>query len=85
MIRDWIRKEVPNLAPAGRNGMHKYNNQDHAMMTGLLTAENILADKAVYDVWGVNQDAEYHEAGEDRTLAMSERMVPKPVDERSSG
>ena len=43
--------------------MHKYNNQDHAMMTAMLCAENILAGRNVYDLWQVNQDAEYHEAG----------------------
>jgi hypothetical protein len=43
--------------------MHKYNNQDHAMMTALLTAKNILAAERKYDVWAVNQDAEYHESG----------------------
>lgn len=44
--------------------MHKYNNQDHAMMTAMLTVENIVAGEDRYDVWVVNQDAEYHEAGE---------------------
>ena len=44
--------------------MHKYNNQDHAMMTAMLCVENILADTKLYDVWEVNGDAEYHEAGE---------------------
>jgi hypothetical protein len=48
----------------GRNGMHKYNNQDHAMMTAMLCVENILADTRLYDLWQVNGDAEYHEAGE---------------------
>jgi hypothetical protein len=43
--------------------MHKYNNQDHAMMTAMLTAKNILAGERKYDVWAVNQDAEYHESG----------------------
>ena len=43
--------------------MHKYNNQDHAMMTAMLTARNILAGERRYDVWNVNEDAEYHEAG----------------------
>jgi protoporphyrinogen oxidase len=79
LFREWLEKERPGLHLIGRNGMHKYNNQDHAMMTGLLTAENILAGERVYDVWAVNQDAEYHEAGEDRTLAMSERQVPRSV------
>jgi hypothetical protein len=44
--------------------MHKYNNQDHAMMTAMLTARNILAGRPLYDVWNVNQDAEYHEDGD---------------------
>jgi len=48
---------------AGRNGMHKYNNQDHAMMIAMLTARNIMACERQYDVWRVNQDAEYLEAG----------------------
>ncbi|HEX72202.1 MAG TPA: NAD(P)/FAD-dependent oxidoreductase, partial [Candidatus Hydrogenedentes bacterium] len=52
-----------NLYCIGRNGMHKYNNQDHAMMTGMLTAMNIVTGNAVYDVWEVNEDAEYGEAG----------------------
>jgi len=43
--------------------MHKYNNQDHAMMTAMLCVENILADTKLYDLWQVNQDAEYHETG----------------------
>ena len=44
--------------------MHKYNNQDHAMMTAMLAARNILAGKQLYDVWAVNEDGEYHESGE---------------------
>jgi hypothetical protein len=44
--------------------MHQYNNQDHSMMTAILTARNILAGKQIYDVWQVNQDAEYIEAGQ---------------------
>jgi protoporphyrinogen oxidase len=65
---DVVRKEIaqryPGLHLVGRNGMHKYNNQDHAMMTALITVENILAGRTVRDPWNVNQDAEYHEAGE---------------------
>lgn len=48
-----------NLQTIGRNGMHKYNNQDHSMMTGLLAARNILG--AQHDVWSVNTDLEYQE------------------------
>src|SRR5262249_9058430 len=56
-------ERFPTLYLVGRNGMHKYNNQDHAMMTAMLCVENIVAGSRVYDLWKVNQDAEYHEAG----------------------
>jgi protoporphyrinogen oxidase len=62
-IRRVLEQTFPTLHLVGRNGMHKYNNQDHAMMTALLTAKNILAGERRYDVWAVNQDAEYHESG----------------------
>jgi protoporphyrinogen oxidase len=61
-----IRRQLshyPNLHPVGRNGMHRYNNQDHAMMTAMLSVENILAGRQRFDVWRVNQDAEYCEEG----------------------
>lgn len=82
-IRDVLEQEFPSLYLIGRNGMHKYNNQDHAMMTAMLTVKNILADKLEYDVWRVNQDAEYHEesasaSGVD-TLATGLRQVPRRV------
>ena len=63
-IRTELAETFPTLHLVGRNGMHKYNNQDHAMMTAMLTVENIMAGATVYDVWNVNEDAEYHEAGE---------------------
>jgi protoporphyrinogen oxidase len=62
-IRAELEKRFPTLHLVGRNGMHKYNNQDHAIMTAMLTAQNILAGRRLYDVWQVNQDAEYHESG----------------------
>jgi protoporphyrinogen oxidase len=60
-IKQVLENYCPNLHVVGRNGMHQYNNQDHSMMTGMLTAKNILASKPLYDVWRVNQDAEYLE------------------------
>jgi len=77
-IREEIDQRYPNLHVVGRNGMHKYNNQDHAMMTAMLTVENILADKQLFDVWQVNQDAEYHESGMagDQTSVSGLRLVP---------
>lgn len=63
-MKEELARAYPNLHLVGRNGMHKYNNQDHAMMTAMLTVENIVAGKPLYDVWRVNQDAEYHETVE---------------------
>jgi protoporphyrinogen oxidase len=50
---------IDNLHSVGRNGMHKYNNQDHSMYTAMLTIENMRG--ASHDIWGVNTDLEYHE------------------------
>lgn len=61
LIRKDLHDNYPGLQLAGRNGMHRYNNQDHAMMTGLLCARNIIAGKKVFDPWIVNQDAGYLE------------------------
>jgi hypothetical protein len=60
VLRGWLTRTVPNIYPVGRNGMHKYNNQDHSMMTALLSVDNLLND-AGHDVWSVNVDADYHE------------------------
>ncbi len=54
-IVNFLERETPNLRIAGRNGMHKYNNQDHAMMTGLMAARNIMGGS--FDLWRVNSDA----------------------------
>ncbi|MGD0214440.1 MAG: hypothetical protein ABSB87_14530, partial [Terriglobales bacterium] len=76
-IRKALDENCPTLHLVGRNGMHKYNNQDHAMMTAMLTAKNVLAGERNYDVWAVNQDAEYHEAGAaGEQLAQVETQVP---------
>ncbi|MFZ5625481.1 MAG: NAD(P)/FAD-dependent oxidoreductase [Gemmatimonadota bacterium] len=50
---------IPNLHTVGRNGMHKYNNQDHSMLTAMMAVENMLG--AQHDIWAVNTDYEYHE------------------------
>ena len=75
VIRDWLRP-LGNLELAGRNGMHKYNNQDHSMMTALLAARNILG-LGRYDTWKVNTDAQYHEGQGD--AAEDARSVPRRV------
>ena len=71
--------DLSNLELAGRNGMHKYNNQDHSMMTALLAARNILG-LGQFDTWNVNTDAEYHEgAAEDETAKRAGRAVPERI------
>ncbi|MCJ2067997.1 NAD(P)/FAD-dependent oxidoreductase [Methylobacterium sp. J-030] len=80
-VRRELERDFPSLHLVGRNGMHKYNNQDHAMMTAMLTVENILANQRRHDVWRVNEDAEYTEAGVSGAEAAlgSERLVPRKV------
>jgi protoporphyrinogen oxidase len=80
-IRRDMELNYPTLHMVGRNGMHKYNNQDHAMMTAMLTAKNILAGERIHDIWNVNEDAEYHEAGSsgEQEALKSERLVPRKV------
>jgi protoporphyrinogen oxidase len=58
-IVDWLSDHAPNVHLVGRNGMHKYNNQDHSMFTAMLTVENIHG--AHNDIWAVNVEEEYHE------------------------
>jgi len=62
---DVIRKYVDrfeNLFLVGRNGMHKYNNQDHSMLTAMTAVENIVNGVATKDnIWSVNTEMEYHE------------------------
>ena len=76
VIREFIEREMPNLQLVGRNGMHKYNNQDHAMMTGLMAARNIMG--ASYDLWRVNSDAQYLE--EESGAEQGSRMVPRRLE-----
>jgi len=73
VVRRALEAHCPNLHLVGRNGMHKYNNQDHAMMTALLAARNILAGKQIYDVWAVNEDAEYLESRSPGTYSANGR------------
>jgi len=75
-------KAYPGLYLVGRNGMHKYNNQDHSMMTAMLAAKNIIAGNELYDVWNVNEDAEYHEGGmrgAEGTEKVAGRLVPQKI------
>ena len=63
VLRGYLERFV-NLETFGRNGLHRYNNQDHSMVTALLATEN-LVDGAKHDVWAVNTEESYHEELED--------------------
>lgn len=81
-VRDFL-KCVPNLQLVGRNGMHRYNNQDHSMLTAMLAVRNVLGAK--YDLWQINVDAEYHEQGVPVTeqqikhLELTQPFVPRRI------
>ncbi len=77
-IRDAL-SQLSNLQAVGRNGMHKYNNQDHSMMTGLLAARNLMG--AQRDPWCVNTDAAYLEASEEKETG---RLVPRSLVDKCS-
>ena len=61
-IRGWL-DTIPNLQQVGRNGLHRYNNSDHSMLTAMRAVENLLED-ADHDIWAVNADSVYHEEDE---------------------
>jgi len=67
--------EFANLQVVGRNGMHKYNNQDHSMMTAMLAVKNLSGRS--FNLWAVNTDAEYHE--EQSGSDTSGRLTPRPL------
>jgi hypothetical protein len=61
----------------GRNGMHKYDNQDHSMLTARLAVKNLFG--ASHDLWAVNADEEYHEEVDVRVLASTQPLVPRRI------
>jgi protoporphyrinogen oxidase len=61
-IRAWL-ETVPNLQQVGRNGLHRYNNSDHSMLTAMRAVDNLLGGEA-HDLWAVNADSAYHEEHE---------------------
>ena len=83
-IREFLAT-LPNLQLIGRNGMHRYNNQDHSMLTAMLAARNILGAK--HDLWQVNVDEEYHEQGQEikledvRAIDSTQPIVPRRLAE----
>ncbi|MEX2303911.1 MAG: NAD(P)/FAD-dependent oxidoreductase [Bryobacterales bacterium] len=81
-VRTWLER-FGNLQLVGRNGMHRYNNQDHSMLTAMLAARNILGGE--FDLWQVNVEQEYHEEGREVTMSDMQKidatqpMVPRKL------
>jgi protoporphyrinogen oxidase len=59
-IRNWLENNTKNLTQVGRNGLHRYNNSDHSMLTAMRAVDNILLGTD-HDIWSVNVESVYHE------------------------
>lgn len=75
-LRVWL-SSIRGVQQVGRNGQHRYNNQDHSMLTAIFAARNVLG--ARHDVWNVNVDAEYHETMDRKQPQKVSRDSPTPV------
>jgi protoporphyrinogen oxidase len=81
-VRDFLAT-VPNLQLVGRNGMHRYNNQDHSMLTAILAARNVAG--ARFDLWNLSVDRDYLEVGpeisneEIAALERTQPLVPRAI------
>jgi len=76
-------ESLANIQTVGRNGLHRYNNQDHSMLTGIYAARNILGE--TNDVWSVNTEMEYHEEVRSPKAATGDRLVPTRVEPAVAG
>lgn len=80
VIRNYL-ESFSNLQTVGRNGLHRYNNQDHSMLTAVYAARNIAGEQN--DVWSVNTEMEYHEEArvkEGSSGSMGDRLTPSRVE-----
>jgi hypothetical protein len=83
VVKDWLA-ETPNLVQVGRNGLHRYNNSDHSMLTAMRAVDN-LVDGARHDIWAVNAEQEYHEEdGSDKVSGQGDRNAANPYPYRES-
>jgi hypothetical protein len=76
IVRKYL-ETFSNFQTIGRNGLHRYNNQDHSMLTGVYAARNIVGEKL--DVWSVNTDMEYHEETRAVEATGGDRLVPTRI------
>ncbi len=77
LIRNYLQTSLPNLQLVGRNGMHKYNNQDHSMMTALCAARNIMG--ANHDLWAINTEPDYHEEKKETPVKAEDAELRRPA------
>jgi protoporphyrinogen oxidase len=77
LIRGYLAG-FPNLQVIGRNGQHRYNNQDHSMVAGMLAARNLAGES--HDVWAVNVEQQYHEEVTDSSRGVGDRLTPERLD-----
>lgn len=78
VLGDWLAEHARNVQPVGRNGMHKYNNQDHSMLTAMLAVANL--SDGQHDLWAVNVEDAYHEedTGQRRGTGREAPVTPAP-------
>jgi protoporphyrinogen oxidase len=81
IVREFV-ESLGNFQTVGRNGLHRYNNQDHAMLTGILAVRNLVLGER-NDLWSVNTDQDYHE--EVRVAPEDAREITEVVRETLAG
>src|SRR3954470_1412961 len=80
-IRGWLDPLGANFQQVGRNGLHRYNNSDHSMLSAMRAVDNVIAG-AEHDIWSVNVESAYHEEQTDADTEQPSGEVPKT---RSAG
>jgi protoporphyrinogen oxidase len=78
-IRRWLDSDLTNLAQVGRNGLHRYNNSDHSMLTAMRAVDNILLGTN-HDIWSVNVESVYHEEVHDNENPYKNDPTPPAMD-----
>jgi hypothetical protein len=74
-IREWLDPLGTNFQQVGRNGLHRYNNSDHSMLSAMRAVDNVLT-RAGHDIWAVNVESSYHEEETDAQVQQPYKKVP---------
>jgi protoporphyrinogen oxidase len=77
-IRTWLDPMGSTFQQVGRNGLHRYNNSDHSMLSAMRAVDNVLND-AGHDIWAVNVESSYHEEQTDADNVNPYKKLPEPV------